>query len=133
MFDGEYLLFCSGKSSDINGNVTLSGIFDSIVAESFPTSRPDLLITAQLRAKRAVVNKELVVKMTVNVDDEVVVNAELKQPITVEKGNGCTFDFNLQGMPFPSAGTYAFKLYIDEKLYLTRYMRVQLLSDFVEE
>lgn len=132
MFDPEYMIFCAGKSADDNGNISLHGIFDRIFAREFPVRHTPFLLTVRLRAKRALVNKELGARIVIEREGQEVGSQSIKLPVTVEKDNAIVLDIDLQGFVFPESGRYMFSLYIEDKLMLSRPLKVQDAAELVE-
>lgn len=133
MFETDYMLFCAAKSANPNGNFSLHEIFDGIFASQFPARHTPFLVTAQLRAKKAVVDKDLQVRLDIELRAKQVSTSSIVAHVTTEKGNSISFDIDLSAWVIPEAGDYQFKLYIDDKLYNTRLLRVRNSDDFVEK
>lgn len=132
MFDPEYMIFCAGKSADDNGNISLHGIFDRVFVREFPVRHSPFLLTARLRAKKAIVNQELSAKLVIDREGIEAGSQTIKLPVTVEKDNAIVLDIDLQGFVFPEAGRYSFNLYIEDKLMLSRPIRLQNADELVE-
>ena len=133
MLNAEYLIFCARKTEDQNGNVSLHDIFDRVIAADFPAHHSPFMAITRLRATQALINRELQVKLAVELDGTVLSDQENPMTVMVEKDNYISLDVDFSQLVFPSAGTYQFKLYVDGKLLITRVLHVQAASDFIEK
>lgn len=133
MLQAEYLLFCAGKAADENGNLSLHGIFDRVFSRQFPTSHTPFRAVFKLSAVKAVVDKELALKITLNVDGEEVAEMSGNLKTTIEKGNALVPDVDLSQFVFPKPGNYTVKLFLDNKLLIERDIQVTAIDDLVEK
>lgn len=133
MFEGEYLIFCAGKSADDNGNISLHGIFDVIYAEKFPVQHRPFIVAYNLRAVEAVINKQVHMKIVVELDGKELNRVDIDGAFMVEKGANLVPSFDVSRFVFPAAGTYDIKLFVDEKLLLSRPLRMRDSSELTEK
>lgn len=133
MFEAEYLLFCESKGTDDRNRLSLINIFDTIFAQSFPASHPQIRAVFKLTAQtKPVINKTLAFKMLFMLGGEEIGKFEGEFPATIEKDNSMVPDLDLSPMVFPRAGNYDVQLYINDKLLLTRPLKVRSAKDLTE-
>jgi len=133
MYEAQFLIFCAGKSADDRGNISLHGIFDRLWVVGFPASHTPFLAVAQIKAKKAVTNGQLNVSIVVEREGTQISKQDLVVPVTVEKDFGFGFEINFSPFVFPEAGNYFFKLYINDKLLITRSLMVRPVSELQEK
>jgi hypothetical protein len=132
MLDAEYLLFCAGKSVDDNGNLSLHGIFDRLYVRQFPTSHHPFKAVCKLSAKKAVVEKELAMRVTLNLKNKELAAIEGVIKTTVEKGNALVPDIDLAQFVFPEPGVYTLSVSLDEKQLISRDLQVFAVDELTE-
>jgi hypothetical protein len=133
MFEAEFLIFCAGKSSDTRNNISLHGIFDRLYMSSFPGRHTPFLAIAKIRAKKAAIDAQIKVKIVTELANEEIGKQELSIPVTIEKDNGFGFDIDYSNFVFPKAGKYFIKLYLDDKLVVTRMLDVRSADELTEK
>lgn len=133
MFEAEYLIYCAGKSADENGNISLHGIFDVIFAAQFPTHHQPFIIVFNLRATKAIIKKQLTMKLTVELDGKEVNRVEADGEFTVEQGANMTPGINVSQFVFPKPGNYQVKLYVEDRLLITRPLRLRDAAELIEK
>jgi hypothetical protein len=133
MFEAEFLIFCAGKSSDARNNISLHGIFDRLYLGSFPGRHTPFLAVAKIRAKKAVINAQVKVKIVTELNKEEISKQELTIPVTVEKDNGFGFEIDFSNFIIPKSGKYFIKLYLDDKLVVTRMFDVRSSEELTEK
>ncbi len=133
MFEAEYLLFCAGKSTDDRGNLTLHSIFDRVYFERFPGQQKPFYISFRLRAKSAIISEHLKIKLLSERDKKEESRLAGEGDFTVEKDNGLSLTFDVSQFVFPKSGNYTMKLYVNEKLLMSRVLSVRSASDLIEK
>jgi hypothetical protein len=130
--EAEYLLFCAGKSTDENGNLSLHGIFETIYATNFPTQHKPFNIVFRLKAQKAVVNQNIKIKILIEKNDEEVSKLEAEAKVTIEKDSGLVPSFDVSQFVFPGPGIYDVTVYVDGKSMITRQLYIHSTADLVE-
>lgn len=133
MFEAEYLIFCAGKSADDNGNISLHGIFDVIYAEKFPVQHRPFIVAFNLRAIKAVIKKQMTMKIVVELDGRELNRVDIDGTFMVEKGANMVPSLDVSRFVFPAPGTYNITLYVDDKLLLSRPLRLRDASELTEK
>ncbi len=133
MFEAEYLIYCAGRSSDENGNVSLHGIFDVIFAQKFPVQHRPFIVVFNLRAARAVIKQQLTMKVTLELSGKEVNRVDIEGEFTVEKGANMTPGVDISQFVFPEPGNYHVKLYVQDKLLMTRPLRMRDAAELAEK
>jgi hypothetical protein len=134
MFEAEYLLFCESKAVDERGRLSLINIFDTIYAPTFPAGHPQLRAIIKLTAKnKSIVSKDIAIKITTNLKAKEISGLEAKNKVTVEKGNSLVTDLDLSQFGFPEPGSYDVKLFVDDKLLLTRSLKIRDANELSEK
>ncbi len=132
MFEAEYLLFCAGNSTGENGTLSLHGIFDRIYASDFPTNQSPFIIVFKLRAKKAIVNEHLRLKITVESEKSEVNKLDIEGDFTIEKNNSLVPTFDVSQFVFPKAGSYDINLYVNDKLLISRSLFLHSANELSE-
>jgi hypothetical protein len=133
MLEAEYLLFCESKAVDDRNRLSLISIFDTIYAQDFPAAHPQIRAVFKLTATKPVINKTIAFTMTFTRGDEEIGKFTGEFPATIEKGNSVVPDLDLSRVAFPAADDYAVKLFIDDKLIITRTIKVRSVSELTEQ
>lgn len=132
MLEAEYLLFCAGKATDERGTLSLHGIFDRIYATSFPAQQSPFLIVFKLKAKKAIVNQHLKIKVAIEDNDEEVNKLDIEGDFTIEKNNSLVPSFDVGQFIFPKATDYQVRLYVNDKLLISRNLFVHSADELTE-
>ena len=133
MFEAEYMVFCESKAIDEKGRLSLINIFDKIYANDFPAAHPQLKVVTKLSAtKKAVLNKEIAVKLITSLGDKEIAKIEGTMKVTIEKGNSIVQDFELNQFVFPEAGDYTIRLEIENLPLISRTLKLRNASELTE-
>ena len=132
MLEAEYFIFCSQISQDARGR-NLLGAFDMLIAQQFPTRHNPFHAQVLIRAKKAIVHKDLQVNVVVELAGKQInkTTHSLKNTYA-EKGSAIELNLDFHEIIFPEANLYDFKIYLDDKLLITRTLRVRPASELTE-
>lgn len=133
MYEAQFLIFCAGKSADTRGNISLHGIFDRLWLAEFPSRYTPFLAVAQIKAKKAAIKAKLNVSIVIERANKQISKQDVVLPVTVEKNFGFGFEIDFGGYVFEEPGDYYFKLYIDEKLLISRSLMVRPATELQPE
>jgi cytidylate kinase len=132
MLEAEHFIFCAAVQESSQGQDFI-GVFDIIYATKFPARHQPFRATVWLRAKKALVQKDINAHIVIERENEKIgEQTNVLQNATAEKDNTLMIGFDFSGIVFPQAGRYYFKLYIDEKLAISRVLRVKDAKETVE-
>ena len=134
MLEAEYLLFVSDRTVDERGRSNLIGVCENIYTDNVPTRVLGLKAVARIvPTKKAIVDKELKIKLSGNINGKEVFKLEASPKATIELGNGMSPAFDLSEAIFPEFGIYTIKLFVDNKELIKRTFSVKDKADLTEK
>ncbi|HVM60572.1 MAG TPA: hypothetical protein VMV72_06860 [Verrucomicrobiae bacterium] len=119
---GLAIVICDQIIEDkLTGKRSLIGIFNQIVAQSFPYRHPQLCVYVSLTDGRG----QCAARLRVIHDESSVVVAEVNGQIQFPDAHAVVeLNFGLVGLTFPEPGVYSIEFYCDDALLLERRFHV---------
>lgn len=121
MFEADYMIFCQSVNNT-PGKMDLLGILDTIHSPSFPVDATGLVVFVPLRTKKTVTGDASVAKVEIEHENKVIFSTEndLRRGGSLPKDSVVITETRLIKPIIPAPGVYHVKLYVDDRLVITR-------------
>jgi hypothetical protein len=122
------LVVCDSIYSESKGKTALIGLFNRVIAASFPATHAQLCVYASVTEVRA--DSKFKLDIVHSESDHPVVSLKGRPSGEVDPLTICDFNFELHNVVFPEPGLYFIRFWGDEYLLLQRpFQVVQAKSD----